>query len=43
MYWCGLLTIMEGGADFGFRSGRHYFVDNLGDGEDRSVQSGVGD
>ena len=39
--WHGLLTIMEGGANFGFSGGRHHVVENLGDGEDRVVERGV--
>ena len=39
----GLLTIMEGGANFGFSGRRHQHVDNLEDGEDRAVERGVGD
>ena len=42
-YWNDLLTIMEGGANFGFSGGRHHVVENLGDGEDRKVEKGVGD
>ena len=42
-YWHGLLTIMEGGANFGFIGGRHHVVKNLGDGVDRAVEKGVGD
>ena len=42
-YQHGLLTIMEGGADFGFSGGRHHIVENLGDGLDRAVERGVGD
>ena len=41
--WHGLLTNIEGGADFGFSGGRHPIVKNLGDGEDRAVERGVGD
>ena len=42
-YRQGLLTIMEGGADFGFIGGHHHVVENLGDGVDRAVERGVGD
>ena len=34
----GLLTIMEGGADFGFSGRRHHIVENLGDGEYRAAE-----
>ena len=36
-YWHGLLTIMEGGADFSFSGGCHHVVENIGDGVDRTV------
>ena len=42
-YQHGLLTIMEGGADFGFIGGRHHVMKNLGNGVDRAVERGVGD
>ena len=40
-YWNGLLTIVEGGADFGFSGGRHHIVEDLGDGVDRDVERRV--
>ena len=42
-YRHSFLTIMEGGADFGFSSQRHHVVENIGDGVDRAVERGVGD
>ena len=42
-YRNGLVTIMEGGAGFGFRGGHHDVVENLGDGVDRAVERGVHD
>ena len=36
-YGNGLLTSMEGGTDFGFSSGCHHVVENLGEGVDRAV------
>ena len=40
-YWYGILTIVEGGADFGFRGGRHHVVEDIGDGVDRAVEREV--
>ena len=37
----GILTIMEGGANFGFSGGRHHVVEDLRDGMDRAVKRGV--
>ena len=42
-YRQGLLTIMEGGADFGFSSRRHHVVENLRDSVERAVERRVGD
>ena len=42
-YRIGLLTIMDGGTNFGFSGGRHHVVENIGDGVDRAVERGVGD
>ena len=42
-YRHGLLTIIEGGANFDFSGGHHHVVDNLGDGVDRAIEKVVGD
>ena len=42
-YRNGFLTIMEGGAHFGFSGRRHQVVENLGDSVDRAAERGVGD
>ena len=33
-----LLTVEEGGSDFGFRDGRHNVANDLGDGIDGSIE-----
>ena len=42
-YRHSLLTIMEGGADFGFSGGCHHVAENFGDDVDRAVERGVCD
>ena len=40
-YRHGLLAIVKSGTDFGFSSGRHHVVEDIGDGMDRAVGRGV--
>ena len=37
-YCHGILAIVKGGTNFGFSSGRHHAVEDIGDGMDRSVE-----
>ena len=37
-YRHGLLAIVKSGTDFGFSSGRHHVMEDLGDGMDRAVK-----
>ena len=36
-----LLAIVKSGIGFGFSGGRHYVVEDLGDGMDRDIKGGV--
>ena len=40
-YRNGLLAIVKSGTNFGFSSGRHHIVEDLGDGMNRAVKRGV--
>ena len=37
------MAIVKGGTNFGFGSGRHHVVEDLGDGIDRSFERGIGE